>query len=101
MYQYDKYDQTMVDARVEEFRDQVRRRIAGDINDDQFKPLRLKNGIYLQLHAYMLRVRSEEHTSELPTLMRISYAVLGLKKKTKINIDNRDSRHNLNNQHNN
>src|SRR3546814_3875433 len=56
MYQYDKYDQTMVDARVEEFRDQVRRRIAGDINDDQFKPLRLKNGLYLQLHAYMLRV---------------------------------------------
>ena len=56
MYQYDKYDQGMVDARVEEFRDQVRRRIAGDINDDQFKPLRLKNGLYLQLHAYMLRV---------------------------------------------
>ncbi len=56
MYQYDKYDQAMVDARVEEFRDQVRRRIAGDINDDQFKPLRLKNGLYLQLHAYMLRV---------------------------------------------
>ncbi|MDT7527737.1 nitrite/sulfite reductase [Sphingopyxis sp. SE2] len=56
MYQYDKYDQSMVDARVEEFRDQVRRRIAGDINDDQFKPLRLKNGLYLQLHAYMLRV---------------------------------------------
>ncbi len=56
MYKYDQYDQAMVDARVEEFRDQVRRRIAGDINDDQFKPLRLKNGLYLQLHAYMLRV---------------------------------------------
>src|SRR3546814_7424637 len=56
MYRYDQYDQGMVDARVEEFRDQVRRRIAGDINDDQFKPLRLKNGLYLQLHAYMLRV---------------------------------------------
>lgn len=56
MYRYDQYDQAMVDARVEEFRDQVRRRIAGDINDDQFKPLRLKNGLYLQLHAYMLRV---------------------------------------------
>ncbi|AMU95726.1 sulfite reductase [Sphingopyxis terrae subsp. terrae NBRC 15098] len=56
MYQYDQYDQAMVDARVEEFRDQVRRRLAGDINDDQFKPLRLKNGLYLQLHAYMLRV---------------------------------------------
>ncbi|MBB5705999.1 nitrite/sulfite reductase [Sphingopyxis panaciterrulae] len=56
MYKYDQYDQAMVDARVEDFRDQVRRRIAGDMNDDQFKPLRLKNGLYLQLHAYMLRV---------------------------------------------
>ena len=56
MYKYDHYDQAMVDARVEEFRDQVRRRIEGQMNDDQFKPLRLKNGLYLQLHAYMLRV---------------------------------------------
>lgn len=56
MYQYDKYDQAMVDARVEEFRDQTRRRLEGQLNDDQFKPLRLKNGLYLQLHAYMLRV---------------------------------------------
>ena len=56
MYKYDQYDQAMVDARVEDFRDQTRRRIAGDMNDDQFKPLRLKNGLYLQLHAYMLRV---------------------------------------------
>jgi sulfite reductase (NADPH) hemoprotein beta-component len=56
MYRYDHYDQAMVDARVAEFRDQTRRRIAGQLNDDQFKPLRLKNGLYLQLHAYMLRV---------------------------------------------
>lgn len=56
MYKYDQYDQAMVDARVEEFRDQTRRRIAGQMTDDQFKPLRLKNGLYLQLHAYMLRV---------------------------------------------
>lgn len=56
MYQYDSYDQAMVDARVAEFRDQVQRRLAGDITEDQFKPLRLKNGLYLQLHAYMLRV---------------------------------------------
>ncbi|GGZ92290.1 nitrite/sulfite reductase [Novosphingobium arvoryzae] len=56
MYQYDTYDQAMVDARVEEFRDQVRRRLAGHITEDQFKPLRLMNGLYLQLHAYMLRV---------------------------------------------
>ena len=56
MYRYDQYDQAIVDARVEEFRDQVARRIAGEMTDDQFKPLRLKNGLYLQLHAYMLRV---------------------------------------------
>ncbi len=56
MYKYDTYDQAMVDARVEEFRDQVRRRMAGEITEDQFKPLRLMNGLYLQLHAYMLRV---------------------------------------------
>jgi len=56
MYKYDQYDQAMVDARVEEFRDQTRRRIAGLKTDDQFKPLRLKNGLYLQLHAYMLRI---------------------------------------------
>jgi sulfite reductase (NADPH) hemoprotein beta-component len=56
MYKYDQYDQGMVDARVAEFRDQTRRRIEGHLNDDQFKPLRLKNGLYLQLHAYMLRV---------------------------------------------
>lgn len=56
MYKYDQYDQAIVDARVDEFRDQVARRIAGEITEDQFKPLRLKNGLYLQLHAYMLRV---------------------------------------------
>jgi len=56
MYKYDPYDQALVDARVAEFRDQVNRRIAGDITEDQFKPLRLMNGLYLQLHAYMLRV---------------------------------------------
>jgi sulfite reductase (NADPH) hemoprotein beta-component len=56
MYKYDQYDQSIVDARVEEFRDQVNRRLAGQITEDQFKPLRLMNGLYLQLHAYMLRV---------------------------------------------
>ena len=56
MYRYDQYDQQMVDARVEEFRDQARRRLEGTLSEDQFKPLRLMNGLYLQLHAYMLRV---------------------------------------------
>jgi len=56
MYQYDQYDQAMVDARVAEFRDQTQRRLDGLLSEDQFKPLRLMNGLYLQLHAYMLRV---------------------------------------------
>jgi len=56
MYQYDNYDQAIVDARVDEFRDQVQRRLANEITEDEFKPLRLMNGLYLQLHAYMLRV---------------------------------------------
>jgi sulfite reductase (NADPH) hemoprotein beta-component len=56
MYKYDSYDQQMVDTRVAEFRDQVRRRLSGELTEDQFKPLRLQNGLYLQLHAYMLRV---------------------------------------------
>ncbi len=56
MYLYDQYDQAMVDARVAEFRDQCQRRIDGKLSEDQFKPLRLMNGLYLQLHAYMLRV---------------------------------------------
>ncbi|RIV87305.1 nitrite/sulfite reductase [Aurantiacibacter xanthus] len=56
MYKYDSYDQQMVDTRVAEFRDQTRRRLEGKMTEDQFKPLRLQNGLYLQLHAYMLRV---------------------------------------------
>ncbi len=56
MYRYDQYDQAMVDTRVAEFRDQTQRRLDGKLTEDQFKPLRLMNGLYLQLHAYMLRV---------------------------------------------
>ncbi|KAA5607364.1 nitrite/sulfite reductase [Roseospira marina] len=56
MYQYDAHDQALVDQRVSEFRDQVSRRLSGALTEDQFKPLRLMNGLYLQLHAYMLRV---------------------------------------------
>jgi len=56
MYKYDQYDQQMVDTRVAEFRDQTRRRLEGHLSEDQFRPLRLMNGLYLQLHAYMLRV---------------------------------------------
>ncbi|MFA6157295.1 nitrite/sulfite reductase [Mesorhizobium sp.] len=56
MYRYDEFDHDFVQARVAEFSDQVERRLAGEITEDQFKPLRLMNGVYLQLHAYMLRI---------------------------------------------
>src|SRR5664279_5285636 len=56
MYRYDEFDNEFVTARVEQFRDQVARRVSGEITEDQFKPLRLMNGVYLQLHAYMLRI---------------------------------------------
>ena len=56
MYRYDEFDHTFVAERVTQFRDQVERRLKGAITEDEFKPLRLMNGLYLQLHAYMLRV---------------------------------------------
>jgi sulfite reductase (NADPH) hemoprotein beta-component len=56
MYRYDEFDHQLVAERVEQFRRQVRRRLEGELTEDQFKPLRLMNGLYLQLHAYMLRV---------------------------------------------
>ena len=56
MYRYDEFDHKLVQERVEQFRGQVARRLSGELTEDQFKPLRLMNGVYLQLHAYMLRV---------------------------------------------
>jgi sulfite reductase (NADPH) hemoprotein beta-component len=56
MYRYDEFDTTLVTERVEQFRRQAERRLAGELTEDQFKPLRLMNGLYLQLHAYMLRI---------------------------------------------
>jgi sulfite reductase (NADPH) hemoprotein beta-component len=56
MYQYDQTDHTLTRERVTEYRDQVSRRLDGNISEDDFRPLRLKNGLYMQLHAYMLRV---------------------------------------------
>src|SRR5438094_8632645 len=56
MYLYDDLDRTLVTERVGEFRDQVARRLSGELTEDEFKPLRLMNGVYLQLHAYMLRI---------------------------------------------
>ncbi|MBR0778383.1 nitrite/sulfite reductase [Bradyrhizobium diazoefficiens] len=56
MYAYDEIDRTLVNERVSEFRDQVKRRLSGELTEDEFKMLRLQNGVYLQLHAYMFRV---------------------------------------------
>ena len=56
MYRYDEFDARFVNERVAQFRRQVNRRLAGELTEDQFRPLRLMNGLYLQLHAYMLRV---------------------------------------------
>jgi sulfite reductase (NADPH) hemoprotein beta-component len=56
MYQYDELDQAFVDERVREFRDQTRRHLAGERSEDEFKPLRLRNGLYIQRHAPMLRI---------------------------------------------
>ena len=56
MYRYDEFDSRFVAERVEQFRHQIARRLSGALTEDQFKPLRLMNGLYLQLHAYMLRV---------------------------------------------
>ncbi|HPG21958.1 MAG TPA: nitrite/sulfite reductase [Amaricoccus sp.] len=56
MYDYTDFDRAFVQGRVEEFRDQVERRIAGSLTEEEFLPLRLRNGLYLQLHAYMYRI---------------------------------------------
>lgn len=56
MYRYDEYDQHIVNERVEQFRDQVRRRLSGELTEEEFMPLRLQNGLYMQIHGYMLRI---------------------------------------------
>jgi len=56
MYRYDDFDQALVDERVAQFRDQTRRFLAGELSEDDFRPLRLQNGLYVQKHAPMLRI---------------------------------------------
>ncbi|MDX5409306.1 MAG: nitrite/sulfite reductase [Thauera sp.] len=56
MYQYDEYDQRLVDERVAQFADQTRRYLAGELSEDEFRPVRLQNGLYIQRHAPMLRI---------------------------------------------
>ena len=73
MYRYDEFDHTLVNERVHQFRDQVKRRLAGDLTEDQFKPLRLMNGLYLQLHAYMLRVAVPYGTLSSTQMRKLAY----------------------------
>jgi sulfite reductase (NADPH) hemoprotein beta-component len=75
LYQYDKYDHALVQARVQQFRDQVERRLSGELSEEEFLPLRLQNGLYLQKQAYMLRVAIPYGTlssDQLRTLSQIA-----------------------------
>jgi len=73
MYAYDEIDRTLVNERVSEFRDQVQRRLSGELTEDEFKSLRLMNGVYLQLHAYMLRVAIPYGTLSSPQLRKLAH----------------------------
>ena len=72
-YRYDAVDRDFLQARIAEFRDQVARRIAGELTEDEFKPLRLMNGLYLQLHAYMLRVAIPYGVLDARQLRQLAY----------------------------
>lgn len=73
MYAYDDIDRAIVHERVEEFRDQVSRRLSGELTEDEFKPLRLMNGVYLQLHAYMFRVAIPYGTLSSAQLRKLAH----------------------------
>ncbi|MBU3076638.1 nitrite/sulfite reductase [Sphingomonas quercus] len=73
MYRYDDFDHGMVAARVDEFREQVERRLSGALTEDQFKPLRLMNGLYLQLHAYMYRIAVPYGTMSARQLRKLAH----------------------------
>src|SRR4051812_46138898 len=73
MYRYDEFDAAFVKERTAQFRDQVMRRVRGEINEDQFRPLRLMNGLYLQLHAYMFRIAIPYGTLASRQLRKLAY----------------------------
>jgi len=73
MYVYDEFDRVFLAERVADFRDQVERRLSGALSEDEFKPLRLMNGVYLQLHAYMLRVAIPYGTLSSDQLRRMAH----------------------------
>ena len=73
MYIYDEFDHKVVRQRIEQFRQQVQRRVDGSLTEDEFKPLRLMNGLYLQLHAYMLRVAIPYGTLSSRQMQQLAY----------------------------
>ncbi|MEO8756413.1 MAG: nitrite/sulfite reductase [Devosia sp.] len=73
MYRYDEFDAAFVKERTAQFTDQVMRRVRGEINEDQFRPLRLMNGLYLQLHAYMFRIAIPYGTLRSKQLRKLAY----------------------------
>jgi sulfite reductase (NADPH) hemoprotein beta-component len=73
MYRYDEFDREFVEARVAEFTDQVERRLSGELTEEQFRPLRLMNGVYLQLHAYMLRIAVPYGTLSSKQLRKLAH----------------------------
>ena len=73
MYRYDEFDAGFVKARADQFRDQVNRRLRGELNEDQFRPLRLMNGLYLQLHAYMFRIAVPYGTLNSRQMRKLAY----------------------------
>ena len=73
MYKYNDFDEAFVRTRVDQFRSQVARRIDGSLTEDEFKPLRLMNGLYLQLHAYMLRVAVPYGTLNSVQMKQLAY----------------------------
>ncbi|MCJ8324739.1 MAG: nitrite/sulfite reductase [Rhizobiales bacterium] len=75
MYKYDQFDDEFITQRIEQLRSQISRRLAGELTEDEFKPLRLQNGVYLQLHAYMLRLAipyGQLNSTQMRTLAHIA-----------------------------
>ena len=73
MYRYDEFDHQFVSERTAQFRDQANRRMSGELTEDEFRPLRLMNGLYLQLHAYMLRVAIPYGTLSGKQMRQLAY----------------------------
>src|SRR3984957_5791650 len=73
MYAYDELDRTLLNERVEEFRDQVKRRLSGELTEDEFKMVRLAKGVDLQLHPYMFRVATPSGTLSSKQLRRLAH----------------------------